>query len=61
MAEFNNYHGRIYLLAGKVDGSGVWDVTPEGIDIPFPGISCANDYVTINASRTTLNLYKIRH
>lgn len=53
------YEGEVHLLAARTDGSGVWDVTPDG-QFTFPEMHCAQGQVAINSSRTVINLYQIQ-
>jgi hypothetical protein len=49
----------VRLLAAAADGSGLWDVTPPGLTIPFPELTCAAGYVAVPTQRTRLELLKI--
>jgi anti-sigma factor RsiW len=51
--------GDVRLLAAAVDGSGLWDVTPSGLSIPFAEVACSHGYVVVPTSRTQLELLQI--
>ncbi|MCB8989050.1 MAG: hypothetical protein H6665_00395 [Ardenticatenaceae bacterium] len=47
------------LLAAHTDGSGIWDVTPNGQFVASE-VRCANGQVALNTSGTTINLYQVQ-
>lgn len=49
----------VRLLAAAADASGLWDVTPAGLAIPFPELTCAGGYIAVPTQRTRLELLKI--
>lgn len=49
----------VHILAAKTDGSGLWDITPPDITIPFPELHCANGYLAANSSPSQINIYRI--
>lgn len=51
--------GDLKLLAAATDGSGLWDVTPDGLNILYAEVTCARGHVAAPSGRTQLELWKI--